>query len=40
MNTKESDFLEGRKRERKVGAGRPFKLKVKERKILGASSLL
>ena len=32
--------LSNRKRERKVGAGRPFKLKVKERKIPDAFSLL
>ena len=32
--------LSNRKRERDVGAGRPFKLKAKERKILDASGLL
>ncbi len=36
----ERNRLSNRKRERKVGAGRPFKLKVKERKILDAFSLL
>ena len=32
--------LSRKKRKRKVGAGRPFKLKVRERKILDASSIL
>ena len=36
----ERERLSRMKRERKIGAGRPFKLKVRERKILDAFSLL
>ena len=40
-NEQERKRLSNRKRrERDVGAGRPFKLKVKERKILDAFSVL
>jgi hypothetical protein len=39
-NEHERKRLSRTKRERKVGAGRPFKLKIRERKILDAFSLL